>query len=177
MTDYFFKIFTFLRNCNVASSPALILGGASEQLSSLCLDNFIGPRTNHDCDERAHSGEFVISYPRTQIFFGQNMKIHVYLGPVAIRMCWFFCCLTPEKNSKVGVSELRDRGSGSGQHTCWAPAPQVWQVAKFWPICQKLQVMPHPDTKQSDLQTRPPSASDRPLKWHGWFYDFCQLIS
>ena len=37
MADYFFKIFTSLRNCNVACSPALRLGGASEQLSGLCL--------------------------------------------------------------------------------------------------------------------------------------------
>ena len=44
------------------------------------------------CDVRT-----MLVYPRAKIFFGQNMKIHVYLGPVAIRMCWFFCCLTPEK--------------------------------------------------------------------------------
>ena len=37
MEDYFFKIFTSLRNCYVACSPALRLGGASEQLSGLCL--------------------------------------------------------------------------------------------------------------------------------------------
>ena len=40
----------------------------------------------------------MLVYPRAKIFFGQNMKIHVYLGPVAIRMCWFFCCFTIEKN-------------------------------------------------------------------------------
>ena len=37
MEDYFFKIFTPLRNCNVACSPALRLEGASEQLSGLCF--------------------------------------------------------------------------------------------------------------------------------------------
>ena len=59
---------------------------------------------------RAHSGEFVISYPRTQIFFGQNMKIHVYLGPVAIRMCWFLCCFTTEKKFQSwGVRAERSR--------------------------------------------------------------------
>ena len=47
---------------------------------------------------RTQSGEFVISYPRTKFFLGQNMKIHAYLGPVAIRMCWFFGCFTTEKN-------------------------------------------------------------------------------
>ena len=59
---------------------------------------------------RTHSGEFVISYPRTQIFFGQNMKIHVYLGPVAIRMCWFLCCFTTEKKFQSwGVRAERSR--------------------------------------------------------------------
>ena len=59
---------------------------------------------------RPHSGEFVISYPRTQIFFGQNMKIHVYLGPVAIRMCWFLCCFTTEKKFQSwGVRAERSR--------------------------------------------------------------------
>ena len=43
-------------------------------------------------------GRTMLVYPRAKIFFGQNMKIHVYLGPVAIRMCWFFCCFTIEKN-------------------------------------------------------------------------------
>ena len=37
MADYFLKILHSLRNCNVESSPALRLGGASEQLSGLCL--------------------------------------------------------------------------------------------------------------------------------------------
>ena len=35
--DYLFKNCTSLRNCNVASSQCLILGGASEQLSGLCF--------------------------------------------------------------------------------------------------------------------------------------------
>ena len=70
-------------------------------------------------------------YPRAKIFFGQNMKIHVYLGPVAIRMCWFFGCFTTEKNVKVWVSEQRDRGRGSGRQTFWGPAPQAWHVVKF----------------------------------------------
>ena len=43
MADYFFKIFTSLRNCNVACSPALRLGGASEQLSGLCLQKVHRP--------------------------------------------------------------------------------------------------------------------------------------
>ena len=43
MADYFFKIFTSLRNCNVACSPALRLGGASEQLSGLCLQKVHSP--------------------------------------------------------------------------------------------------------------------------------------
>ena len=59
---------------------------------------------------RAHSGEFAISYPRAKIFFGQNMKIHVYLGPVAIRMCWFLCCFTTEKKFQSwGVRAERSR--------------------------------------------------------------------
>ena len=59
---------------------------------------------------RTHSGEFVISYPRTQIFFGQNMKIHVYLGPVLQGMCWFFCCFTTEKKFQSwGVRAERSR--------------------------------------------------------------------
>ena len=37
MADYFLKIFHSLRNCTVAFSPALRLGGTSEQLSGLCL--------------------------------------------------------------------------------------------------------------------------------------------
>ena len=37
MLDYLFKNCTSLRNCNVASSQALILGGASEQLSGSCF--------------------------------------------------------------------------------------------------------------------------------------------
>ena len=43
MADYFFKILTSLRNCNVACSPALRLGGASEQLSGLCLQKVHSP--------------------------------------------------------------------------------------------------------------------------------------
>ena len=43
MADYLFKIFTSLRNCNVACSPALRLGGASEQLSGLCLQKVHSP--------------------------------------------------------------------------------------------------------------------------------------
>ena len=43
MEDYFLKIFTPLRNCNVACSPALRLGGASEQLSGLCLQSHPQP--------------------------------------------------------------------------------------------------------------------------------------
>ena len=37
MVDHFFKVLTSLRNCNLASSPALRLGGAAEQLSGLCF--------------------------------------------------------------------------------------------------------------------------------------------
>ena len=37
MLDYLFKNCTSLRNCNVASSQGLILGGAPEQLSGLCF--------------------------------------------------------------------------------------------------------------------------------------------
>ena len=70
-------------------------------------------------------------YPPDQIFFGQNMKIHVYLRSVSKGMCWFFRCFTIEKNSQVGVSELRDRGRGSGQHTCWAPAPSGMAGSKI----------------------------------------------
>ena len=56
------------------------------------------------------SGEFTISYPRTKIFFGQNMKIHVYLGPVLQGMCWFFCCFTTEKKFQSwGVGAERSR--------------------------------------------------------------------
>ena len=47
MADYFLKILHSLRNCNVASSPALRLGGASEQLSGLCFQNSIGPSPNY----------------------------------------------------------------------------------------------------------------------------------
>ena len=49
-------------------------------------------------------------YPRTKIFFGQNMKIHVYLGPVLQGMCWFFCCFTTEKKFQSwGVRAERSR--------------------------------------------------------------------
>ena len=50
MVDHFFKVLTSLRNCNLASSPALRLGGASEQLSSLCLQNSARGLTTHDHD-------------------------------------------------------------------------------------------------------------------------------
>ena len=59
MADYFFKIFTSLRNCNVACSPALRLGGASEQLSSLCLQKVHSPLfkldSNGPTSERARA--------------------------------------------------------------------------------------------------------------------------
>ena len=49
-------------------------------------------------------------YPRTKKFFGQNMKIHVYLGPVLQGMCWFFCCFTTEKKFQSwGVWAERSR--------------------------------------------------------------------
>ena len=50
MADYFFKIFTSLRNCNVACSPALRLGGASEQLSGLCLQKVHSPLFKLECN-------------------------------------------------------------------------------------------------------------------------------
>ena len=52
----------------------------------------------------------MLVYPRTKKFFGQNMKIHVYLSPVTQGMCWFFCCFTPEKKFQSwGVGAERSR--------------------------------------------------------------------
>ena len=58
MEDYFFKIFTPLRNCNVACSPALRLGGASEQLSGLCFQSHPQP-FNQPCSYVGHACIFL----------------------------------------------------------------------------------------------------------------------
>ena len=83
-------------------------------LDRLPLTSATNDRCSRGCSvnprSRAHSGEIVISYPRTKIFFGQDMKIHVYLGPVTQGMCWFFCCFTPEKKFQSwGVGAKRSR--------------------------------------------------------------------
>ena len=51
MADYLFKIFTSLRNCNVACSPTLWLGGASEQLSGLCFHEVHSPLFMHGSEK------------------------------------------------------------------------------------------------------------------------------
>ena len=60
--------------------------------------------------EEVASARTMLVYPRAKIFFGQNMKIHVYLGPVLQGMCWFFCCFTTEKKFQSwGVRAERSR--------------------------------------------------------------------
>ena len=68
--NYGFKILTSLRNCNVASSPALRLGGASEQLSSLCFENSARGLTIH---AHNHSGDC----PRSKVSKG-NGEAHAF---------------------------------------------------------------------------------------------------
>ena len=61
--NYVFKILTSLRNCNVASSPALRLGGASEQLSSLCFQNSArGLSTHGDNGIKERTGKLLDTF-------------------------------------------------------------------------------------------------------------------
>ena len=71
MADYFLKILHSLRNCNVASSPALRLGGASEQLSGLCLRS----HDPHLLDLwRAHLSLLPLLFVVTQLLRHRNTK-------------------------------------------------------------------------------------------------------
>ena len=67
----FFNILTFLRNCNLASTLALRLGGAAEQLSSLCFQKRPAP-----------SGPMVVTSPPQPIALPLRSAGRRRAGPV-----------------------------------------------------------------------------------------------
>ena len=82
MADYFLKILHSLRNCNVAFSPALRLGGASEQLSGLCLrshdPHLLHAWSLYNPGPRASPFMPKIFYCCHLLFWAQNHKISIW---------------------------------------------------------------------------------------------------
>ena len=109
-----------------------------------------------------------------EIFFKAKIeKFNIIWGKLLMECGGFAVDWPLFENREVGISEKRDQRG-----------PQVNKVdgllllrydtyknsdryAKDYMLCPIWPL-------NTDLQTQPPSASDRPHKWQGWFCDFCR---